>query len=472
MRLNVSPVAGGWTPDHPVLQPAPTRRRVRGVGHRHRHPAREAADHLRSVPAGRRRARAASTAAPASAWRSAASWRACSAARSSCAARPDVGSTFTLTCRCATSARRSSCASASARRAGAALAAVPRCARRARRSSRSPTIATRSSSRRRDAARSSRTTRTTRASCVDLRARQRLQGAASPRAAPRRWRWRASSSPTAISLDVFLPDMLGWTVLSQLKQDPAHAPHPGADRHARRGPPARPRARRVRLRDQADDDRRPRRRARRASRTYAAPRRKRLLVVEDNAAEQLEHPRAARPRRHRHHRRVDTGERGARRRSARSDVRLRRARPAAARHVRLRGARAAWPATTRCATCRSSSSPAASSRPRRTRGCTTLARSVVVKGVESPERLLDETALFLHRVVADLPREKQEMLERLHRSDEDLVGQTVLVVDDDVRNIFALSSVLERRGMKVARRRRPAARRSRRSSARRTSRSC
>ena len=79
----------------------------------------------------------------------------------------------------------------------------------------------------------------------------------------------------------------------------------------------------------------------------------------------------------------------------------------------------------------------------------TLARSVVVKGVESPERLLDETALFLHRVVADLPAEKQRMLDRLHRSDDALVGKKVLVVDDDVRNIFALSSVLERRGMTV-----------------------
>jgi CheY-like chemotaxis protein len=79
----------------------------------------------------------------------------------------------------------------------------------------------------------------------------------------------------------------------------------------------------------------------------------------------------------------------------------------------------------------------------------TLARSVVVKGVESPERLLDETALFLHRVVADLPQEKQRMLDRLHRSDEALVGKKVLVVDDDMRNIFALSSVLERRGMAV-----------------------
>jgi CheY-like chemotaxis protein len=79
----------------------------------------------------------------------------------------------------------------------------------------------------------------------------------------------------------------------------------------------------------------------------------------------------------------------------------------------------------------------------------TLARSVVVKGVESPERLLDETSLFLHRVTSRLPREKQNMLERLHRSDDDLVGKAVLVVDDDVRNIFALSSVLERRGMRV-----------------------
>ena len=78
-----------------------------------------------------------------------------------------------------------------------------------------------------------------------------------------------------------------------------------------------------------------------------------------------------------------------------------------------------------------------------------MARSVVVKGVESPERLLDETALFLHRLVSDLPPEKQRMLERLHSSDEDLVGRTVLLVDDDARNIFALSSVLERRGMRV-----------------------
>ncbi len=79
----------------------------------------------------------------------------------------------------------------------------------------------------------------------------------------------------------------------------------------------------------------------------------------------------------------------------------------------------------------------------------TMARSIVVKGVESPERLLDETSLFLHRVVSDLPKEKQGLLERLNSSDEDLIGRTVLLVDDDARNIFALSSVLERRGMRV-----------------------
>ena len=79
----------------------------------------------------------------------------------------------------------------------------------------------------------------------------------------------------------------------------------------------------------------------------------------------------------------------------------------------------------------------------------TLARSVVVKDVESPERLLDETALFLHRVVSELPDAKQQMIDRLHQSDEALAGRKVLVVDDDVRNIFALSSVLERRGMTV-----------------------
>jgi CheY-like chemotaxis protein len=77
------------------------------------------------------------------------------------------------------------------------------------------------------------------------------------------------------------------------------------------------------------------------------------------------------------------------------------------------------------------------------------AKSIVLKGVRSPERLLDETALFLHRVIADLPEAKQRMIEELHESDEPLTGRKVLVVDDDIRNIFALNSLLERHHMQV-----------------------
>jgi CheY-like chemotaxis protein/signal transduction histidine kinase len=77
------------------------------------------------------------------------------------------------------------------------------------------------------------------------------------------------------------------------------------------------------------------------------------------------------------------------------------------------------------------------------------AKSIVLKGVQSPERLLDETALFLHRRVGDLPESKQRMIEKLHDSDEPLRDRKVLVVDDDVRNIFALNSLLERHGMNV-----------------------
>jgi CheY-like chemotaxis protein len=78
-----------------------------------------------------------------------------------------------------------------------------------------------------------------------------------------------------------------------------------------------------------------------------------------------------------------------------------------------------------------------------------MAKSIVLKDVRSPERLLDETALFLHRVVTDLPPEKQAMLDRLHRSNEVLRSRKVLIVDDDARNIFALTSVLENQGMDV-----------------------
>jgi CheY-like chemotaxis protein len=77
-----------------------------------------------------------------------------------------------------------------------------------------------------------------------------------------------------------------------------------------------------------------------------------------------------------------------------------------------------------------------------------VAEAIVVKDVSSPERLFDETTLFLHRVEASLPAEKRRLLAEVQRVDEMLSGRKVLIVDDDVRNIFALSALLERRGLK------------------------
>ena len=77
------------------------------------------------------------------------------------------------------------------------------------------------------------------------------------------------------------------------------------------------------------------------------------------------------------------------------------------------------------------------------------AETIILKDVKSPERLLDETALFLHRVEAKLPEQKRKMLEHLHDADSVVSGKRVLVVDDDVRNIFSLTSMLEDHGMMV-----------------------
>jgi signal transduction histidine kinase/DNA-binding response OmpR family regulator/CHASE3 domain sensor protein len=76
-------------------------------------------------------------------------------------------------------------------------------------------------------------------------------------------------------------------------------------------------------------------------------------------------------------------------------------------------------------------------------------KSIIVKGAKSPERLLDEVTLFLHQVVADLPAEKQRLLEKAKRRDADLEERRILVVEDDIRNVFALTSILEPRGAKV-----------------------
>jgi CheY-like chemotaxis protein len=252
--------------------------------------------------------------------------------------------------------------------------------------------------------------------------------------------------PTAVSLDIFLPDMLGWTVLSQLKQNPAtrHIPVQivTLDEDRQHGL-ARGAFSFVSKPATAEGLER----ALTRIKQYVEPRRKRLLVVEDNTAEQLSITELLA------HDDIEivAAETGAEALAAlRSqaydcvvlDLRL----PDMSgfevlEELRNDAALSEVPVVVFTGRELSSEEDAQ---------LHTMARSIVVKGVESPERLLDETALFLHRLVTDLPPEKQRMLERLNNSDEDLHGRTVLLVDDDARNIFALSSVLERRGMRVA----------------------
>jgi CheY-like chemotaxis protein/CHASE3 domain sensor protein len=78
-----------------------------------------------------------------------------------------------------------------------------------------------------------------------------------------------------------------------------------------------------------------------------------------------------------------------------------------------------------------------------------FSRSIIIKDVRSPERLLDEVTLFLHQVESRLPPEHQRMLREARNRESALEGRRILVVEDDVRNIFALSKVLEPRGAKV-----------------------
>jgi len=251
--------------------------------------------------------------------------------------------------------------------------------------------------------------------------------------------------PAAVSLDVFLPDMLGWTVLSQLKHNPL--------------------TRHIPVQIITLDEDRQHALARGAFsfvnkptttegvsaalsqiKEYAKPRRKRLLIVEDNAAEQL----SIRELLDHDDIEIVATDTGAGALSVLRenpcdcvvlDLRL----PdmtgfEVLDRIRNDDGLANVPVVVFTGRELSAEEDAE---------LHTMARSIVVKGVESPERLLDETSLFLHRVITELPIEKQRMLEKLNSSDEDLIGKTALLVDDDARNIFALSSVLERRGMKV-----------------------
>ena len=76
--------------------------------------------------------------------------------------------------------------------------------------------------------------------------------------------------------------------------------------------------------------------------------------------------------------------------------------------------------------------------------------SIIIKGAKSPERLLDEVTLFLHQVVSELPPEQQKMIAQARHRDALLEGRTILVVEDDVRNVYSLTNILEPRGAKVA----------------------
>ncbi len=251
--------------------------------------------------------------------------------------------------------------------------------------------------------------------------------------------------PSAVSLDVFLPDMLGWSVLSQLKHNPL--------------------TRHIPVQIITLDEDRQHALARGAFsfvnkptttegvsaalsqiKEYARPRRKRLLIVEDNAAEQLSITELLG---HEDIEIVTSGTGAGALSTLREnpcdcvvlDLRL----PDMSGfevldQIRKDETLSSVPVVVFTGRELSAEEDAE---------LHTMARSIVVKGVESPERLLDETSLFLHRVITELPAEKQRMLEKLNSSDEDLIGKTALLVDDDARNIFALSSVLERRGMKV-----------------------
>jgi CheY-like chemotaxis protein len=76
-------------------------------------------------------------------------------------------------------------------------------------------------------------------------------------------------------------------------------------------------------------------------------------------------------------------------------------------------------------------------------------KSIIIKGARSPERLLDEVTLFLHKVVSELPAQQQRMLERARSRDAALEGRRILIVEDDVRNVFALTSIFEPRGATI-----------------------
>jgi CheY-like chemotaxis protein len=252
--------------------------------------------------------------------------------------------------------------------------------------------------------------------------------------------------PTAVSLDIFLPDMLGWTVLSQLKQDPStrHIPvqictvEEERQHGLERGAFAYLNKPLTTDSIEAAFDR---------IKRFAEPRKRQLLVVEDDPAERMSiqeliaHDDVNITA-------VGTGQEALAAMHEREydcvvlDLRL----PDMS-GFELLGEVQKEPKLRDVPIVVFTGRDLTQEEETLLRK---MAKSIVLKGVQSPERLLDETALFLHRVVGDLPASKQRMLESLNQSDEALVGKKVLVVDDDVRNIFALTSLLERHRMQTA----------------------
>ncbi len=251
--------------------------------------------------------------------------------------------------------------------------------------------------------------------------------------------------PTAITLDIFLPDMLGWTVLNNLKLDPAtrHIPVQIISVEEERQHGLSHGAFSYMIKPATTDgleqcfDR---------IKTFIVPRVKSLLVVEDNETESrsivelLQHDDIN----------ISTAGTGA------EALQMLLDRPFDCCVLDLR-----LPDMTGFSLLEKMQAEPGlrdipvvvftgkSLTPDEEKQLQVMAKSIVLKDVQSPERLFDETALFLHRVVAGLPEQKQNMLARLHNSNEVLRSRRALVVDDDARNIFALTTILENQEMEV-----------------------
>jgi len=251
--------------------------------------------------------------------------------------------------------------------------------------------------------------------------------------------------PTAITLDVFLPDMLGWTVLNNLKLDPAtrHIPVQMLSVEEERQHGLSHGAFSYLVKPATTEDLEL---AFERIKSYVAPHRKRLLVIEDNDIERdsivalVAHDDievAA----------VGSGEEAMNILSSGEfdccvvDLRL----PDMSGFELLERMQADARLRNVPVVVFTGKVLSVEEEDRLKK----VAKSIVLKDVQSPERLFDETALFLHRVVSQLPEQKRALLDRLHGSNDVLRQRKVLVVDDDARNIFALTTVLENHDMEV-----------------------